>query len=186
MTATKKTTTPKIVTLEHIWKKLSSINVTKYTQKKNNLSYLPWSDAIALTMEHFPTMTYEFVPWTDSNGCVQLVNMVPSHEGWTGIVGVNVTIEGHTRRMVLPIMTGFSNKAVLTPTSRDITDSLMRCLTKCLAMFGLGHHLYTGEELPKDYSTETKTHPMHKMPTIQPVVTHAGSGNSTITELTQE
>tara|TARA_Y100001963_G_scaffold146443_1_gene221410 strand:- start:1058 stop:1609 length:552 start_codon:yes stop_codon:yes gene_type:complete len=183
MTA-KKTT--KTITMEQIWKELSSINVTKFTQKKNNLSYLPWSDAIALTMEHFPTMTYEFLTWADNSGRVQVVNMIPSDQGWTGIVGVNVTIEDHTKGMLLPIMTGFSNKAVLNPTSRDITDSLMRCLTKCLAMFGLGHHLYTGEELPKDYSAETKTHPMHKMPTIQPVKTHTGDANNTITQLTQE
>ena len=177
MTATTKTT--KTITMQHIWKKLSSINVTKFTQKKNNLSYLPWADAVALTMEHYPTMRYNFEVWTDNNGNKQMVNMVPATrigqdgqtlQGWTGIVACTVEIEGHTRNMVLPIMTGFKNSAVFNPTSRDITDALMRCLTKCLAMFGLGHHLYIGEELPKQYGDDTATtkviaKPKPKVPT---------------------
>ena len=171
-------TTKKEVTMKDIWKKLSSINVSKHAKVKNNLSYLAWSDAIALVMQHYPDMSYDFQLWTDGNGNKQLVNMVPNDKGWTGIVACTVVIEGHEKHMILPIMTGFSNKAVLNPTSRDITDSLMRCLTKCLAMFGLGHHLYTGEELPKDYAEEKHTNgvnpkvqPLRATPKIQPVTT---------------
>ena len=32
----------------------------------------------------------------------------------------------------------------------------MRCLTKCLAMYGLGHYIYAGEDLPKDADPETE------------------------------
>ena len=31
----------------------------------------------------------------------------------------------------------------------------MRCLVKCLAMFGLGHYIYAGEDLPQDSETTT-------------------------------
>lgn len=182
MTSTTKTA--KTVTMQHIWKKLSSINVTKFTKVKNNLSYLPWSDAVALTMEHFPTMKYNFQVWTDSNGIKQMVNMVPASRmdektgtvinGFTGIVACTVEIDGNTRDMVLPIMTGYKNSAVFNPTSRDITDALMRCLTKCLAMFGLGHHLYTGEELPKQYGDDTATTKV-----VAPTKPKAPTGNST-------
>lgn len=33
----------------------------------------------------------------------------------------------------------------------DINTAIMRCLTKNLAMFGLGHYIYAGEDLPKEY-----------------------------------
>ena len=31
----------------------------------------------------------------------------------------------------------------------DINKTIMRCLTKNLAMFGLGHYIYAGEDLPE-------------------------------------
>ena len=39
----------------------------------------------------------------------------------------------------------------------DINKTIMRCLTKNLAMFGLGLYIYAGEDLPEDteYATET-------------------------------
>ena len=43
---------------------------------------------------------------------------------------------------------GYRNKAVVNPTSRDVSDARMRCLVKCIAMFGLGHYIYAGEDLP--------------------------------------
>jgi hypothetical protein len=41
------------------------------------------------------------------------------------------------------------NAAVKAPTSVDINKAKMRCLTKCIAMFGLGHYIYAGEDLPQ-------------------------------------
>ena len=32
----------------------------------------------------------------------------------------------------------------------------MRCLTKCMAMFGLGHYIYAGEDIPKPYTTDSE------------------------------
>ena len=164
-TTTPKTKTKKTVTMKDIWTKLSKVDVSKHTKVKNNLSYLAWADAIGIVMEHYPNMTYQFQHWTDANGSVQMTNMIPTDKGWTGLVACSVTIEGHQKQMFLPIMTGFKNSAVLNPTSRDVGDALMRCLVKCLAMFGLGHHLYTGEELPKEYAKEE--HVVIK-PTITP------------------
>jgi hypothetical protein len=42
------------------------------------------------------------------------------------------------------------NNSIANPSSRQVSDSRMRCLVKCLAMFGLGHYIYAGEELPRD------------------------------------
>ena len=40
------------------------------------------------------------------------------------------------------------NNAVSSPNAREISDARMRCLVKCLALFGLGFSLYAGEDLP--------------------------------------
>ena len=41
-----------------------------------------------------------------------------------------------------------NNKSLTNPTTRQIQDSRMRCLVKCLAMLGLANYLYRGEDLP--------------------------------------
>ena len=76
----------------------------------------------------------------------------------------SVTIEGETLEMWLPVMDGANNammdapytfttrygeKAVNKATMFDINKTIMRCLTKNLAMFGLGHYIYAGEDIPE-------------------------------------
>ena len=41
------------------------------------------------------------------------------------------------------------NKAIINPDKFAINSAKMRCLTKCFAMFGLGHYIYAGEDLPQ-------------------------------------
>ena len=85
-------------------------------------------------MEHYPEATYEyFDPTFLENGTVE--------------VSVAVTVEGITHTMWLPVMDN-RNKSIVNATSRDLSDSRMRCLVKCVAMFGLGIYLYAGEDLP--------------------------------------
>ena len=52
------------------------------------------------------------------------------------------------RHMWLPVM-DHRNKAIPNPDKFAINSSKMRCLVKCFAMFGLGHYIYAGEDLPQ-------------------------------------
>jgi len=52
--------------------------------------------------------------------------------------------------------TKFSEKIVNAATMFDINTAIMRCLTKNLAMFGLGHYIYAGEDFPEN-EVGTKT-----------------------------
>ncbi len=54
-------------------------------------------------------------------------------------------MQSHT--MWLPVL-DFKNKPIANPNAFDINTARMRCLVKCLAMFGLGHYIYAGEILP--------------------------------------
>jgi len=120
--------------MNNVWNTLSSIDVSKHIEKKGNLSYLSWAYAWGTLMAHYPDASYCYYP-------------PKILENGTAEVEVDLAVEGISRRMWLPVM-DHRNKAIVNPTSRDISDARMRCLVKCIAMFGLGHYIYAGEDLP--------------------------------------
>lgn len=120
-----------------IWERLSKIDVSKYVEKKNQCNYLSWSNAWALMMQHYPDTIYKFA------------DLVTFADG-TAEVNCTVQIGAFSRSVWLPVMKGYSGKAVENPNARDVSDAKMRCLVKCLALFGLGMYLYQGEDLPKE------------------------------------
>lgn len=122
------------LTFGQVWKTLSSVNVNEKTDKKMNLTYLSWAWAWGILMEHYPFATYTFdEEATSSNGTV--------------MTNCTLTIGNLERSMFLPVM-DYKNNSIANPTSRQVSDTRMRCLVKCMAMFGLGHYIYAGEELP--------------------------------------
>ena len=64
-------------------------------------------------------------------------------------VHVTVSIGDLARSMWLPVMDN-RNNAISNPTSRQISDAKMRCLVKCIAILGLGHYIFAGEDLPSE------------------------------------
>ena len=125
------------------WKKLSVIDVSGNIEKKGSLSYLSWAFAWGALMEQYPDSVYSFQD-----------NEV--HPDGSVTVHCTLTVEGITREMWLPVMNN-RNQAILNPTSRDISDAKMRCLVKAIAMFGLGHFIYAGEDLPASAEKESYT-----------------------------
>lgn len=119
----------------NVWETLSKINCNDKVEKKGKLSYLSWAWAWAEVMKRYPSASYDFTPpvFFQDGSC----------EVW-----VSVTIEEMTRTMWLPVM-DHKNHSIINPSSRQISDSRMRCLTKCLAMFGLAHYIYAGEDIPE-------------------------------------
>jgi len=144
-----------------VFETLSAINVNDKVEKKKNLTYLSWAWAWGEVKKAYPNATYSVIyntegqPWT-----------YDEHLGY--LVQTAVTIEGETLQMWLPVMDG-ANKAMMAEaydyTTRygdktcegasmfDINKSLMRCLVKNLAMFGMGHYIYAGEDLPENEET---------------------------------
>lgn len=119
---------------------LTEINVNEHTESKNGLTYLSWAWAWAEVLKVCPDATYEVVKFD---------GLPYAHDPETGyMVYTTVTIDGVTREMWLPVM-DYKNKAMLNATMFDINKAIMRCLTKNLAMFGLGLYIYAGEDLPE-------------------------------------
>jgi hypothetical protein len=123
-------------------KKFLKLNVNEQTEKKNGLTYLSWAWAWAKAIEIFPTATYTIKK--DANGIPAFGNDKIGYMCYT-----TVTIGEITHEMWLPVM-DHRNKTILQPQMFDINKTVMRCLTKNLAMFGLGLYIYAGEDLPED------------------------------------
>lgn len=118
-----------------IWQTLSAIDCREHTEKKGGFDYLSWTWAWAMVKERFPAASY------------RLEDDIMYLDG-TMEVRVTVTIEDLQHTMWLPVL-DFKNKAISKPNAFDINSARMRCLVKCLAMFGLGHYIYAGESAPQ-------------------------------------
>jgi hypothetical protein len=114
--------------------KLRQINVNEHTEKKGNLTYLSWTWAVDQLLQQDPMATWEFPE--------------PSIYNDTMMVYCQVTALGKTMRMHLPVMDN-RNNAIKSPDARKISDSMMRCLAKCIATFGIGLYIYAGSDLPE-------------------------------------
>ena len=123
------------------FEEIIKINVNEKTEKKGVLTYLSWAWAWAEFKKVYPDAQYEVVKFADGKPYY--------HDEKTGyMVYTKVTAEGLTYEMWLPVMDS-RNRALLDATMFDINKTIMRCLTKNLAMFGLGLYIYAGEDLPE-------------------------------------
>jgi len=149
-------------TMGEVWDKLSAINVNEHTQQKKaktyTLTYLSWSWAWGIMMEHFPDLK---ITWHGERDWNEGPPDVFYYEGGTAMVACTVLIpnpDGKVdlqRHMWLSVM-DYSNNAISHPDSRAISDAKMRCLVKCFAMFGLGHYIYAGEDVPQSPDGRTE------------------------------
>ena len=119
------------------------INVNEHTDKKNGLTYLSWAWAWAEFKKAYPTAEYKIKRFENN-----LPYVYDKNTGY--MVFTEVTVDGLTYEMWLPVMDN-KNKALQVATMTDINKAIMRCLTKNLAMFGLGLYIYAGEDLPEGY-----------------------------------
>ena len=124
---------------KQIWDELSVIDVNEHVEKKMNLSYLSWAWAYSTLMKYYPHNSYSFNQTVEADGSVTVECMLTIHQG----------DEVAVRSMWLPVMDN-KNQAIANPSARQISDNKMRCLVKCIAMFGLGHYIYAGEDLPEE------------------------------------
>ena len=131
-----------------------AINVNDKTEKKGNLTYLSWAFAWAEFKKVYPDATYHINAF-DGTFCT-------GNEKIGYMVQTEVTADKQTYTMWLPVM-DMRNNAILQPKMTEINKTIMRCLTKNLAMFGLGLYIYAGEDLPEsDGENGGENKPLHK------------------------
>lgn len=148
---------------------LSKINVNDHVEDKNGLTYLSWVWAWGEFKKQCPKADYEIIK--QENG---LPYVFDPNTGY--MVFTKATDGNEWKEMWLPVMDGnnkamlnrpyrykvkeyhdgkftgnYIEKEVLPATMFDINKTIMRCLVKNLAMFGLGIYIYAGEDLPEGY-----------------------------------
>jgi len=117
-------------------------NVNEHTEKKNGLTYLSWAWAWAEAIKADPDAIYKIEMFGDK--CFMDIN-------GTAMVFVTVTMFGKPMTCQLPVM-DFRNKAILNPDAFAVNTAIMRCMTKALALHGLGLYIYSGDDLPQGES----------------------------------
>ena len=134
-------------THKDIWKTMSAIDVSEWVQSRavgrQTLSWIPWSDCLAILQSHYPDFEYEFYP----------ITLYPDG---SAEVGCEVSIGEISRVVYLPVMDHKFNAIVAgpesSPDSRNINDARARAFVKCVAILtGLGFNLFrAGESKPAE------------------------------------
>jgi len=147
---------------ENYFKQMYDIDVSEKVEQKNGLSYLSWAWAWAEVKKLHPDASYEIKKFGEQ----QLPYVYDQNTGY--MVYTSVTIDGITHEMWLPVMDGANmamkiepytykvgrgekafEKTVAAADMFAVNKTIMRCLTKNLAMHGLGLYIYAGEDLPE-------------------------------------
>ena len=132
------------------YKELRQIDVSKYTEKKNNLTYLSWAWAVDQLLLADPKAHWFY----------------PEYQRWgNGSVMVFCTVIANdiARTAQLPVM-DYRNKPISEPDSFAVNTAMQRCLAKAIALHGIGLYIYNGEDIPPD--TEDVNKPTPSVPNI--------------------
>lgn len=114
---------------------LRLINVNEHTERKGKFTYLSWTWAVDQLLQNDPTAT-----WTFGD---------PVYFNESVMVFCTVTAMGKSMTCQMPVINNM-NKAISNPNAMDVNTAMMRCLVKCISLFGIGLYIYAGEDLPDE------------------------------------
>ena len=171
---------------------LKNLDLSNKCEKRESLIYLSWSNAWSEFKSAYPSATYRILK--NENGLPYF-----SDPNLGIMVFTEVTVDDVTHQMWLPVMDSknkamklepytysvwnnfkkaFEEKTVQAASMFDINKTLMRCLVKNLAMFGLGLYIFQGDDLPEksadDTTSSASQQQMQKAVQQQPVDPLAG------------
>ena len=148
---------------------LSNLDLSDKCEKRESLTYLSWANAWSEFKSAYPSATYRILK--NENGLPYF-----SDPNLGIMVFTEVTVDDITHQMWLPVMDSKNKAMKLTPYNYqvwdnykkayvektvqaasmfDINKTLMRCLVKNLAMFGLGLYIFQGDDLPEKSADDT-------------------------------
>ena len=148
---------------------LSNLDLSDKCEKRDQLTYLSWANAWSEFKSAYPSATYQILK--NENGLPYF-----SDPDLGIMVFTEVTVDDVTHQMWLPVMDSKNTAMKFTPYTYqvwdnykkayvektvqacsmfDINKTLMRCLVKNLAMFGLGLYIFQGDDLPEKSADDT-------------------------------
>ena len=170
---------------------LKNLDLSNKCEKRESLIYLSWSNAWSEFKSAYPSATYRILK--NENGLPYF-----SDPNLGIMVFTEVTVDDVTHQMWLPVMDSKNKAMKLTPYNYqvwdnykksfvektvqaasmfDINKTLMRCLVKNLAMFGLGLYIFQGDDLPEKSADDTTSsasqqqmqRPVQQQPVVDPL-----------------
>ena len=148
---------------------LCNLDLSEKSEKRDTLTYLSWANAWSEFKSAYPSATYRILK--NENGLPYF-----SDPDLGIMVFTEVIVDDVIHQMWLPVMDSKNKAMKLTPYTYqvwdnykkafvektvqaasmfDINKTLMRCLVKNLAMFGLGLYIFQGDDLPEKSADET-------------------------------
>lgn len=194
-----------IVKMLDSFKKLLGLNLNAKTDVKgtgkNALKYLSWSEAWGEFVKVYPDATYEVIKnkdglpyFSDDAGAMVYVKVNANgltHEMWLPVMdGANKAMKNkpytyqvkeyvYDQNQRKNVPTGnMVEKSVDSFTMFDINKTIMRCLTKCLAMFGLGLYIYNNEDMPEVFEEPTVYVTAEMVLELEELITKSGADKS--------
>jgi hypothetical protein len=114
---------------------LRTINCNEHTERKGKFTYLSWTWAVDQLLQNDPTATWSFGD--------------PVYFNETVLVFCTINAFGKVMTCQMPVINNV-NKAIKNPDAMEVNTAMMRCLTKCISLFGIGLYIYAGEDLPEE------------------------------------
>lgn len=152
---------------------LSSLDMNDKVEKRENLSYLSWANAWAEFKRAYPSATYKIVKdpitnlpyFADERTGIMVYTEVTvdeiTHEMWLPVMNTSnkaMKLEAYTYKVYDKFKKEYVERTVETASMFDINKTIMRCLVKNLAMFGLGLYIYAGEDIQEKMLDDNTFH----------------------------
>ena len=173
---------------------LSNLDLSDKCEKRESLTYLSWANAWSEFKSAYPSATYRILK--NENGLPYF-----SDPDLGIMVFTEVIVDDVIHQMWLPVMDSKNKAMKFTPYTYqvwdnykkayvektvqacsmfDINKTLMRCLVKNLAMFGLGLYIFQGDDLPEKSADDTASSAPQQMqrPVQQTIDPLAGIKNA--------
>ena len=151
-----------------MWDALSSLDMSDKVEKRNDLTYLSWANAISEFRKAYPSAEYHIVknPTTGlpyfvdpSIGIICFVEIEVDgvkSEAWLPVMSSSnkaMKLEPYTYQVWDSYKKQYVEKTVPAATMTDINKTLMRALTKAIALStGIGMYIFQGEDFPEKAS----------------------------------
>lgn len=158
---------------------LSAINCNGHTEDKNGLTYLSWAWAWGEFRKVCPNATYEVYkdehnsPFIKTGEGYMVFTKVTPGAPWSeGMLEMWLPVMDANNEAMLDhdreVKTKYKTITVKAADMFDINKTIMRCLTKNVAMFGLGFYIYAGEDLPESEKEDGNSNADEKPRTPDP------------------
>jgi hypothetical protein len=171
---------------------LSNLDLSDKCEKRESLTYLSWANAWSEFKSAYPSATYrilkneEGLPYfSDPNLGIMVFTEVTvddvTHQMWLPVMDSKnkaMKLQPYTYQVWDNYKKAYVEKIVQAATMFDINKTLMRCLVKNLAMFGLGLYIFQGDDLPEKSIDDTPQQQQMQRPVQQPVDPLAGIKNA--------